>query len=1092
MPMKRTTQSLLLLTLLFLLGFFPSLSLQAQSDIPAVKDVSLNGLSFRSIGPAITGGRVVALAVNPTNHHEYYVGSGHGSLWKTTNNGITYTPVFDNENSFAIGAVTLDPSNPNIVWVGTGENNNQSNSMYGDGVYKSEDGGKNWKNMGLKDSYHIGGIVIDPNDSQTVYVAAYGAQRRGNEERGIFKSSDGGETWKKVLYVSQYTGAYEVHMDPRHSNILYAVMHQRMRTLFTSIIGGPETAIYRSIDHGKTWIKMTTGLPTEQMGRIGLAISPVNSDIVFAIVEATKGGGVYRSTDRGVSWEKRSDHVSAYPFYFQKIFCDTKDVDRLYSMDILMQVSIDGGATWKNAGEDKKHVDDHVLWINPDNNKHLISGCDGGVYESFDQAKNWDFKANIPITEIYKVTADNATPFYNVYIGTQDNNSLGGPSRTTTSSGITNRDWVYTEGGDGFQSQVDWKDPNIVYSQSQFGGLARFNKKTGERLHIKPYDFDDKGYRFDWDAPLLISKFDNKRLYFAAHTLFRTDDMGSTWKEISPDLTRGVPDKMQNLMDRSWSIDELAQKGSMGQLSTIAESPLDENMLYTGSADGLIHYTSDGGQNWNTSATPGLPKYARISQIITSHFDKNVAYAACQNLLEGDFKPYVLKTTNQGKSWAIYNGNLPERGSTYTIAEDNQNKNLLFVGTNFGVFFTVDGGKEWIQLKNGIPTACVMHMEIQRRENDLVVSTFGRGVYILDDYTPLRSLTSNTLAKEAEIFPIKKAKMYIESDPFGFSGVGFQGASFYAAPNPEVGAMFTYYIKEEEKSLKEQRREEEKHLQEENEDVKYPSYDQLRKEADEIPVHFLFTITNEVGNVIRKIKTAPKKGVNRITWDFRHHAVTPASLKEFSSDLVWNLPDVGYMVVPGTYKVGLSKFENGTYRTLVEPQSFACEPLHAGTMTSEEMQASDEFNKKVASLTQAIVGADAYRKWLSDKLDQLEKAAIAGESVPNQVYGSIPATKKELEAFNRELNGDGLRARYEGATPTSLKQRVDLITEELWRSTVPPTTTFKKSYEVAANEFGDLLKTLRVLDKKVKTIESQLEEYGAPYTLGRFPEWDRY
>ncbi len=1071
--------------------FLVSLNINAQdkSEPDSLKNISMSGLSFRSIGPAITGGRVVALAVNPFNHSEYFVGSGHGSLWKTTNNGITFSPAFDNQNSYAIGAITIDPSNPNIVWVGTGENNNQNNVIYGDGVYKSEDGGKSWKNMGLKESRQIGGIVVDPKDGNIVYLAAYGPSRVSGGDRGIFKTTDGGKTWNNVLFVSKYTGCFEVHMDPRYPNILYASAHQRMRNLYTGVSGGPESGIYRSTDSGATWDKMSKGLPGADMGRIGLAVSPVNPDVLYAIVEAVKEGGVYKSNDRGVSWAKQGSYVSSYPFYFQKLFCDSKNIDRVYSMDVFLQVSNDGGKNWENLGEDKKHVDNHFLWIDPDDNKHLIAGCDGGVYDTYDQGKNWNFKSNIPVAEVYKVTTDNALPFYNVYIGTQDNSSLGGPSRTINTGGITNQDWSYTCSGDGFQTQVDWKDPNIIYSESQNGGLVRFDKKSGEVLYIKPYDFADTAYRFDWDAALLISIFDNKRLYFGANKLFRTDDQGSTWKIISPDLTRGVPKEMQNLMDRSWSIDDLARKGSMAQISAIAESPLDENLLFTGSGDGLIYYTTDGGKNWNKSSTPDLPEYARIEGIAASHFDKQVAYAACHNFAAGDFKPYLYKTTDGGKSWFLFNGNLPEEGSTFSIAEDNIDKDLLFIGTQFGVFFTVDGGKEWIPLKNGLPTEMVMDLTIQRRENDLVVSTFGRGVYILDDYSPLRYMSKDNLKKDAYLFPVKDALMFVEAQPFSFPGVGFMGASFYAAPNPEFGAVFTYYFKDEIKSLKDKRRDEEKEKQKKNGEIKYPVYNTLFNEQEEPDAYLLFTVTDEQGNVVRKIKTDPKKGVNRIAWDFRYNPFTPVSLTPFDKSVPWNVPDLGYMVVPGKYKVSLSKFQDGGFTELVPPQEFVCKSINITSLPAEFQDSLNIFNKKVAELTRAISGADAYRKSLDDKIKYFEKAVIDGAEVPEETYNTVINIKKELGDFNCRLNGDPLRARYEGGTPTSVKERVDLITSSLWATTSAPTTTYIQSYEAAAAQFDGLLMTLKSIDDDVKALESKLEQYGAPYTPGRFPEW---
>jgi photosystem II stability/assembly factor-like uncharacterized protein len=863
-----------------------------------------------------------------------------------------------------------------------------------------------------------------------------------------------------------------------------------MRNLYTGVYGGLESGIYRSLDYGITWEKMKSGLPSEDVGRIGLAISPVNPDVVYAIIEATKDDkGVYRSTDRGASWTKQNEYISSYPFYFQKLYCDPINVDRVYSDDIFIQVTEDGGKTWSKLGDDKKHVDNHALWIDPDDNKHIIAGCDGGVYETYDQGKNWDFKNNIPITEIYKVTTDNSEPFYNVYIGTQDNNSLGGPSRTINSGGITNQDWYYTNAGDGFETQVDWKDPNIIYSQWQFGGLVRFDKRSGERLYIKPQDFADSAYRFDWDSGFLLSEHDNRRLYFGANKLLRSDDQGSTWIEISPDLTRGVPQEMQKLMGQSWSIDQLARKGSMAQIVTIAESSLDENILFVGSGDGLIHYTTNGGTNWQRSSIEGIPEYARIHHIIASRYDKLIAYAAIHDFVGGDRRPFLYKTTNGGKSWFSINSNLPEPGSTYSIAEDHVDKNLLFVGTQFGVYFTNNGGEEWIPFKNGMPPASVMDLDIQRRENDLVVSTFGRGVYILDDYTPMRHLSKETLKKEAEIFPIKDALMFIEASPFGFRGVGFQGASFYAAPNPEVGAVVTYYLKDEIKTLKEKRRDAEKEKQKKGEDIKYPPYERLKQEQEEPKAYLLFTITDEQGNVVRKLKTKPKKGVSRIVWDFRYNVFTPISLTPFDDSVPWIEPDVGYMVVPGNYNVSLSKFVDGVFTELVPPVTFTCKSLNIVTLPAEDKLALDAFNKKVAELTRAIGGADAYRKELVDKLAYLKKAVIEAANVSEDTYNKIVNAELNLKELNRQLNGDALRRRYEGASPSSVKDRVDLITGVLWYTTAVPTTTFIKSYDDAAAKFDDVLAYLKSIANEINQFEQILEEQGAPYTPGRFPEW---
>lgn len=1065
----------------------------AKTESPSLSSVSLSGLAFRSIGPAVTGGRIIDIDVNPEDPTEYYVASAHGSLWKTTNGGVTFSPLFDDQPVFAMGAVTIDPSNPHIIWVGTGENNAHSNTVPGDGVYKSEDGGKTWTNMGLKTSEQIGAIVVHPENSNIVWVAAYGPHRVDGGERGIYRTKDGGTTWEHVLDISPYTGCWELHMDPRDPDVLYASAHQRQRQLYTFVTGGDESGIYKTTDGGDHWTRLKGGLPQEMVGRVGIAISPANPDVIYAVVEAKENGGVYKSTDRGASWSKQSSYTTSYGFYMQKLFCDPKDVDRVYAMDILNHVTTDGGKTWDLLGEDKKHVDNHTLWIDPKDTRHLLSGCDGGVYESFDKGKSWDFKANIPIAETYKVTADNAKPFYNVYIGTQDNNSLGGPSRTLSSGGISNADWYFTWSGDGFETQVDWQDPNIVYAQSQNGGLVRYDKKSGERLYIQAYEMDnDTAYRFDWDAPLLVSTHDHKRLYHGGNKVLRSDDMGSTWREISPDLTRGMPNKFLPLMGRSWSIDEMVRISSLAQLTTLAESPLDEKILYAGSGDGLINYTWDGGQTWHRGQAPGLPEQARIHQIIASRHDKMVAYAACHNQFAGDYKPFLYKTTDGGRNWTNISANLPERGSTYTIGEDHVDPNLLFVGTMFGVFVSNTPEPNWVKLKAGIPGAVsVMDLDIQRDENDLVVSTYGRGVYILDDYTPLRNLNPANLEKEAAIFPIEDGLMFVQSDPYGFPGVGFQGASFYSAPNPEVGAVITYYVKEKPKSLKEQRRENEKKLQEEGKEVKFPSYETLRKERDQEDPYLLFTITDESGQVVRKIKKSLSAGVQRLVWDFRYSPVGPVSLKPFESDYAWDQAEVGYMVAPGKYSVSLSKYENGAFTELVGPQSFICRPLQVTSLPPKDQKALAAFNRKAADLARAVMAADAHRQHLNDQLPYLEKAVLDAATTNPEMLKDLAALKMQLKTLGEQINGDPLLPKFEGTGRTSLKNKANLFTQALWTTTEGQTGTYERAYQEVSNDLGKVYVTLGDLNTKVANLEKALEEAGAPYTPGRMPVWKK-
>lgn len=1063
------------------------------SGPPTLAKTSLGGLAFRGIGPAVTGGRVIDIEVNPRDHSEYFAASAHGSLWKTTNAGVTFSPVFDAESSFAMGAVAIAPSNPAVVWVGTGENNAHSYVVPGDGVYKSEDGGQTWANKGLKASQQIGDILVHPRDPDIVWVAAYGPHRTSGGDRGVFKTTDGGTTWKNVLHPSDHTGCWELHMDPRNPDVLYTVAHQRQRYLSTSLTGGDESGIYKTTDGGTTWRRLEGGLPQKMVGRIGMDLSPVDPDRLYAVVEAKekKDKGTYVSTDAGASWTRASDFVTSYPTYCQKLVCDPKNVDRVYALDIFNQVSIDGGKSWSRLGEDKKHVDNHALWIDPDDPRHMLSGNDGGVYESFDRAATWSFRANLPLAEIYKVTADNAKPFYNVYIGTQDNNSLGGPSRTLNSSGITNADWTFTMGGDGFQSQVDWQDPNIVYSQAQFGALIRYDKRTGERLYLRGFESEgEPAYRFGWDAPLIVSRHDHRRLYHGANLVLRSDDQGGHWREISPDLTRGEPKELHRLMGRSWSADELASKSSFAQLTTIAESPLDEKRLYVGSGDGLLSYTHDGGTTWQRAQLPGLPEFARIHQVTTSPIDANVAFVACNNFFAGDFAPYLYKTSDGGAHWTSIKANLPVRGSTWTIGVDDVDPDLLFVGTMTGVFVSNTPNVEWVKLKGGIPaTVQVMDLTLQREAHDLVVSTFGRGVYILDDYTPLRGLTAKTLADSAAIFPVAEARMFVPADPMGFAGVGFQGASYFSAPNPEPGAVVTYYLRDEYKSLKKQRNEAEKQLQEAGKDVPYPSHETLKREAAEEEPYLLFVISDAGGRALRQIKRPIKPGVQRVVWDFRTSPVVPISLEAPSNPAPWDSPDLGFMVAPGDYQVAMYRYQERRLTPMGSPQTIRCRPLQNPTLPAADQATLAAFNLKVASLARAISAANAHRGGLMGALPYLEAAAMSTPGLGEDQLAELTSIKARLRDVNEALVGDPLLPRYEGQARMSLKDRTDLIVQSLWTTTAAPTSTFERAYDEAHASFGKVLADLKAVHDRVRAFEDRLERAGAPYTPGRMPVW---
>lgn len=742
-----------LLVLLTLVLVRPEAVAQDEPSDPRYK-TGMSAFKFRSIGPAFTSGRISDFAVNPNNISEFYVATSSGGVWKTTNRGVTLTPVFDSQGSYSIGVVEMDPNNHNVVWVGTGENNNQRSVSYGDGVYKSVDGGKSWKHMGLKNSEHIGMIAINPENSDIVYVAATGPLWSAGGDRGLYKTTDGGKTWDKILEISEHTGVHEVHLDPRNPDVIYAVAHQRRRHVFTYISGGPESAVYKSTDGGQSFRKIMKGMPGGDIGRIGMDISPVNPDILYAVVEAQAGrSGFYRSTDRGESWEKRSNYSSSGNYY-SEVIADPVDVDRVYVMNTYAGVSEDGGKTFKNVGEADKHIDNHALWINPANPNHLLNGNDGGVYESYDRGKTWRFYTNLPVTQFYKVAVDNDYPFYNVYGGTQDNFSFGGPSRSIEPTGLTYNNWKITRLGDGFEPHVDPTNPDIVYSQSQYGGLVRFDRQSGEGQNIipQPPAGSEYSYNWNWDSPFFVSVHDPQRLYFAADRVFRSDDMGQSWREISGDLTRQLDRNKLEVMGKVWPMDAVAKNASTtpyGNIVALAESPIDENLLFAGTDDGLIHISKNGGQTWEKyDKFPGVPDMTYVNEIIPSAHDVNVVYVAFNNHKRGDFKPYLLKSTNQGKSWKSIAANLPERGSVYAIEEDPEVPELLFVGTEFSLFMSLDGGKYWKKFNNGLPTVAVRDINIQQRENDLVLGTFGRGIYILDDYSAYAILPANYWIKK--------------------------------------------------------------------------------------------------------------------------------------------------------------------------------------------------------------------------------------------------------------------------------------------------------------------------------------------------------
>lgn len=1060
---------------------------------------TFSGIKLREIGPAVTSGRIADIAVVPGHPAVWYVAAASGGVWKTTNAGTTWTPLFDKEGSYSIGCVTVEPQNPNAIWVGTGENNSQRSVGYGDGVYRSLDGGKSWKNVGLKASEHIGKIVVDPKNSDVVYVAAQGALWAAGGDRGVYKTTDGGKTWKAILTISENTGASDLWMDPRDPNVLYATSYQRRRHVWGMVHGGPESAIYKTTDAGATWRKLEKGIPKGDLGRIGLAVSPADPDVVYAMIEATdpKDRGTYRSTDRGESFTRVGEYSAPGPQYYQEMIPDPKDVDRVYSMDVFNMVTVDGGKSWKRLGEKHKHVDNHALWIDPADTSHLVNGNDGGVYESWDRGATWEFKSNLPVTQFYRVALDESKPFYFVYGGTQDNTTLGGPSRTTTVHGIVNSDWFVTTGGDGFFCAVDPKDPNIVYSESQYGNLVRFDRKSGEEIDIQPQPGPGEApLRWNWDSPLIISPFSNTRIYFAAQRVFRSDDRGDDWKPVSGDLTRQIDRNRLKMMGRVWGPDAVAKNTSTsfyGEIVSLAESPKKEGLLYAGTNDGLVQVTEDGGANWRKVETfPGVPANAYVSHLAPSPHDEGTVYAAFDDHKMGDFKPYLLRSTDRGKSWTSIAGDLPARGTVYTVAEDPAKAGLLYCGTEFGLFFSPDGGARWVQLKGGLPTIAVRDLAIQKREGDLVLATFGRGFFVLDDLTPIRKATDELLAKEATLLPVKNAWMYVPSMPLGLRDKAFMGESFYAAPNPPFGAVLTYYLKDELLTKKKARQAEEKKIAAKGGDVFYPPWDALRAEEREEEPAIVLTVTDGAGNVVRRLAGPVKAGFHRVAWDLRYPASNPTRPPKTEEDpeSIFMPPLRGPLAMPGTYTVTLEKKVDGVVTKLAEPVSFTAEVLGTASLLAPDRAKALEFERKVARLQRAVLGSVELSKEAEKRLEMLQKALFDTPSADAALMARAKELSLNLKGIEEQLSGDKVIAKYQEPVPPSISERVQRIVHALWSSTSAPTGTQQRGYEIAAQQFAPVLANLRTLvDSDMKALETKAEAAGAPWSTGRVPTW---
>ncbi len=1074
--MKMKLRSLLFV-ILFAVG---TMSLSAQDNAKTVSEANYSGLEFRNIGPALFSGRIADIDIHPNDDDIWYVAVGSGGVWKTTNDGVTWEPIFDNQSSFSIGSVTIDPNNPNTVWVGTGENVGGRHVGYGDGIYKSTDAGKTWKNMGLKESQHISRIIVHPENSDVIWVAAQGPLWSSGGQRGLYKSTDGGETWEKKLGGNEWTGVTDIEIDPRNPDRMYAATWQRQRIVPIYVGGGPGSGIHKSTDGGETWKEVKNGIP-ENVGKIGMDISPQQPDIIYAAIELDRrNGGVFKSEDRGESWKKMSDAVGGGtgPHYYQELYASPHHFGTLYLMDVVTEVSTNHGKTFEEIPVANKHVDDHAMAFKKDEPDYLMIGSDGGIYESHNLGKDWDMVRNLPITQFHKIYIDDAEPFYNVYGGTQDNGSQMGPSRTDNERGIANRDWKKTLGADGHDGATEPGNSNIFYGEYQQGVLHRVDKKTGDAVLIQPQPDQGEEYeRFNWDSPVEISPHNPTKLLFASQRVWITEDRGNTWEAISGDLTRGDQERIefevmgkQRSWDNAWDVYAMSDYNTITSLS---ESPLQEGLIYAGTDDGLFQVTTNGGESWREvelGNIDGVPKTAFVNDIKASLFDKNTVYLVLDNHKYGDMSPYILKSTDQGKSWESISDDLPEDHVVWRIVQDDVNKNLMFAATEFGVFFTVDGGEEWTKLESGMPTIAIRDIVIQRQHDDLVAGSFGRGIFILDNYAPLREVSPQMLNQQAKLFEARDAFWYIPDEE-----VENLGANFYTAENPPFGAVFTYYLKDDLQSLREQRLEREEELGE-KEDVPFPGWDNLEAEKRQEGPKVILTIKDSDGNVVRKIEGPTSSGFHRVNWNLRYPSKDVVELEQEEGG--WY--DGGFMATPGTYTATLSQEVLGAVKQLSEPVEFEVKPLREGTLERASNTTIDKFRETLETFQQNLTQTENTIEKQLNRVNAMKTALSRASQEDTALAKRLHEARIQLLDLKKQMDGSEAKQEIGERTQVTPGSRLYVGYNALG-STYGPTPMHVNTIEAGRAELKTIQQNLnQFVENVMPQLEKAVQNTGAP------------
>ena len=1079
--------------LIMLACFFLPFENRGQTLKKEELTTAVSGLKLRSIGPALMGGRIADIAVNPHDRNTWYVAVGSGGLWKTTNSGISWQPVFDDQPSYSIGSVVIDPKQPEVVWVGTGENVSGRHVGWGSGVYRSRDGGNSWENMGLQGSEHIGKILVDPRNSEVVFVAAEGPLWSTGGDRGLYKTEDGGKSWQLVLEIDADTGVTDVEFDPSDPDVLYAAAYQRRRHTWSLLAGGPKSGIYKSTDRGESWRQIKTGLPSGDMGKIGLAVTPANPNLVYATIEAAGSEkGFYRSTDKGESWERRNAYISGGtgPHYYQEIEASPVNPDLVYQMDVFLHVTRDGGKTFNYLGTGReKHSDNHALWIDPHDAEHLLCGTDAGLYETFDEGTTWRHFPNLPISQFYKIDLDRSEPFYNIVAGAQDLGTLIGPSRTMNTEGVRNQDWYVPLGADGYDTAFDPEDPNTVYMQTQQGNLHRHDRRSEEGLNIQPQpESSDPPERWNWDSPILVSPHDAKRLYFGSQRLWSSDDRGNAWTPISGDLTTNRNRYELEMLGRVWSADALYDNGAMSQYATltgISESPLAEGVLYVGSDDGRIQVTEDGGQNWRLAAhLPKVPELSFINDVEASRHDANTVFAVADAHKLGDYHPYLFKSTDRGRSWRSISGDLPDGTIVWVIKQDHIDANLLFIGTEYGIYFSPNSGTNWIKLKGGVPTISFRDLELNEQNDDLVGASFGRGIYILDDYAALRKITTAVNEKTSTLFSARDAWWYIPNEPMQAKGMPALGTTSFVTENPPFGAVFTYYLSEVPKTGKKQRQEAEKLLREQNKDIPFPGWDRLREESDEQGPQVLLLVRDAQGDPVSWIEGSAAEGIHRVNWDLRYPASDPISLTEPDFVPPWAGASVGPLAAPGKYTVELFLMYDGEFQKLGQQQEFTVKPVPTApdgtdfTRVAEFQQQTNELSRQVSIAGREIGLAQ-------DRMRFMKAALLKTPKATPDLFSQLDDLGVQLSALQTRLYGDAIRQRMNEATTPSIRSRIGQVVYGHWNTRQNPTATQQGLIDLAKRDFTTFQKDLTAYFTQLSEYEAALEAAGAPWTPGR-------